>query len=1397
MNTRCALHWLTGLLPVALVCAALPGIAQDETDFAAPAELRNDRLQLNFDHLTIDEGLPENSVRAMVQDRVGFVWIGTQNGLVRFDGREMVVFTPNSADSTSFGGRTIDALWEDADGDLWIGTFLAGLWRYDSRGGGFERVRLPRSDGAEPLHVYDIRADAAGTLWVATEGGLVSLAAGSRLQTWHPQVLAVDDNGAEVALNAVLPDDPHRIWCATDGQGLALLDPTTGETTWHRHDPRRPGSLSADIIYDLHRDPRGRLWAATTAGLDLWLEAEGSFRAHVPRPDEPGSDLNLFISLASDPRGVLWAGSAAGLYAFTPDDGQFSLYAHDPDRPRSPVKGPILSVMVDRSGLVWAGSWHTGLNKVDPAAGRFRLRRFAMPEAGLASAAVEAILEDSRGRLWIAVGETPRSAGRGRLFVREAVGEEFRPAVPRSVDGRDFTSGSSVHEAGDGTIWVGSHRGLWQYADGVIRPVEELVAGLPEVVTRGAVKDIVSDGEGNLWIATWSGLARWQRSTGGVGIYRHDPDNPHSLSWNDPVTLFVDGTGRVWVGSDTRGLNLYRPSSDDFQRFFAPEQGLETVSDIREGDDGVLWLASYAGLVRFEPATGDTRVFGRNDGLPADQVASLIATDDGMLWLSSGYSLTRFDPRTFAVRSYDARDGLSGQEVRFASARDAAGRLYFGGASGLVSFDPTRFQRSTFIPEVVVTSIAVDDVPVQVGPQSPLSALPHLAGTLLLPHDRNDVTFGFAALDFGRPDQNRFLYRLDGADDGWRDPGGTQRVSYSNLQPGRYTFRVRGSNRDGLWNEQEAVLELRIRPPWWLTGWAWGGYAVLAVLLLWLVLRQATNRERMRASLELQRAEAAKLHELDEFKTRFLTNITHEFRTPLTLIKVPLQRLREEGAGNPDPRLDTMARNARRLEILIEQLLDLTRLEAGRLPLRWQLGDCQAMLGAVTAGFEPVAAQRGIELRVQTGGDPCLAWFDGDLLEKLLGNLLSNAVKHTPDEGRIEVRLALGPVGAAGPPGTAPGEGGPLLPARMLSMAVTNSGSYVPEEERGRLFDRFYQSSRTQGSGVGLALVKELTQLLGGHVDVSSDPERGTCFALEVPMFLDHPEGEQRRSDSAPEAGSGAADPDGLAADPDADADAAGDDGPPRILVVEDNADLRTFLAADLQPEFAVFEAAAGKEGLAIALAEIPDLVISDVMMPGMDGFELCRRLKEDDRTSHVPVILLTARAEPASRHAGLQLGADDYLAKPFDAGDLRLRIRNLIDQRRRLAAAYERRLAVLAPESMPVTSSDERFIVQLRQAIDTNLDDTDFRINELCREVGMSRSQLHRKLTAVTGKSTSEFVRTHRLQRAAQLFDGGYGNVTEVAYAVGFRNLSYFARCFKELYGRHPSEYLRDRAGT
>jgi signal transduction histidine kinase/DNA-binding response OmpR family regulator/streptogramin lyase len=906
-------------------------------------------------------------------------------------------------------------------------------------------------------------------------------------------------------------------------------------------------------------------------------------------------------------------------------------------------------------------------------------------------------------------------------------------------------------------------------------------------------QSMLKDEKGRFWFSTFgSGLFRWNPETDELDHFQHNLLDPHSISSDELTALHEDRSGRIWVGTDARGLNLFRSDELGFQRFFDPDKGLETVSDILETVQGDLWLASFSGLVRFDPSTGTTEIINREQGLPNDQVASILEDDQGRLWVSTGYGMARIDPETRFVRAFDTMEGLPDNEIRLARFRDRNGQLHFGGRAGLVSFDPDRFRDSRYEPNIVITGIALSDTFLTVGHDTPLERLPHKTEKIVLQHGQNDLSLSFAALDFGRPDQIQYRYKLEGLDERWRNPVAPRRASYTNLKSGTYVFKVQGTNRDRVWSTHEARIEIRILPPWWLTWWAYTLWVLALVLIVIGVLRQLVQRERLRAKIELQRTEAAQLQELEQLKAKFLTNITHEFRTPLTMIKAPLLRLQSEQGESPDGRINTMIRNADRLEHLIDQLLDLSRLEAGRLPLHWLQEDCFSFLREFVGGFVALADQRSLTLDTSIPEEPEVVWFDADVVEKLAGNLISNAVKYTPEGGRVEVRVSLAedvldtPIPKVGRKRSARTTG----PARNLVVAIENSGSYIPPDKRRRVFDRFYQAASTDGSGVGLALVKELIEWLGGTIVLDSSQEDGTCFTATIPVFLRDPEIDPAAHTPpmvSPEEEDAEAGQDG-------EDDTAYDE--PRILVVEDNTDLRQFIREDFSPAYQVLTAEDGQAGLDIAIEEIPDLILSDVMMPVMDGFEMCRQLKEDERTSHIPIILLSARAEAENRHQGLRLGADDYVAKPFDVEDLRLRIGNLIEQRRKLARIYERKIAVLSPEAMPVSSADERFVAQLRTAIDENLDDPDFKIDSLCREVGMSRSQLHRKLKAVIGKSTSDFVRSHRIRRAANLFDGGYGNVTEVAYAVGFKNLSYFSKSFKEVYGVQPSEYLRESDG-
>jgi len=1376
---------------LAVTATLRPGISvaqpgnPDRTDFFKPD------VDLIFEHITVDDGLPENSVRSIIQDESDFMWFGTMNGLVRYDGYHMEVFAPSDEDSSSFGGRTVMALHEDSGGDIWIGTYLRGLWKYDARLGTFASISLGRNESALPEfdRVNDINEDGQGRIWVAMMYGLVSIDKATGVATWHDQVRPLEQGGSTILnLTRVIPDNRGRIWCASENNGVMVLDPESGRVRHLSRHPDQPRSLPSNVVFDILQTDDGKIWLATQMGLALWQEATGDFITYAPDPGNDDQMTNFLVRLQVDDQGLLWIGSAAGLYVFDPIGHEFRLFSHDYDKPTSPVNGPVLSLHFDRSGILWAGSWHAGLNKVNPRSGGFVTQAFGTGQAPSGLLAVDAIFEDSRGALWVGTSDTPAGRGTGGLYRRGTPGDTFIP-IPAAKGSPQMVSVRCIYEDQAGDLWVGTFLGLWKVTDGRLEPFNIGEGPATDLLARSNIQMITQDPGGIFWIATFNGLFRWDSLKGELTNFRHDVLDPHSVSSNDLTHVHIDRAGRMWLGTDARGLNLFRSAEKGFQRFFAPDRGLETVSSMVEAPTGELWLASFSGLVRFDPATGDTEIFGRKEGLPNDQVVSILEDDHGRFWVSTGYGLARFDPETSQVKAFDQLDGLPDNEVKFASVKDSRGFLHFGGRTGLVTLDPSSFENSSYDPPLVITSLSLADTLVQPGPGSPLEQQVHRTERIELAHDQNHLSITFAALDFARPDQNRYRYMLEGLDPDWRTPGEARRATDTNLSPGTYTFRAGGTNRDGIWSSREATLVIRILPPWWQTWWAYLLYSLAFLAVVYGILRQVINRERLRARLELQRAEATQLQELDELKSRFLTNITHEFRTPLTLIKAPLLRLQSEQEGERDLRFETMIRNADRLEHLIDQLLDLSRLEAGRLPLHWQHGDCWGWLRVFVNGFESLAAQRQIKLKVDIPEETCPAWFDEDLAEKLVGNLVSNAVKYTPDAGRVTVNASISDEAATLPVPRFGRRAGTWksAPARWVTITVANTGSYIPPREQPRIFDRFYQSSSSDGSGVGLALVKELTEWMGGSIELTSSPITGTVFTATLPVFDHHPEdGPLPVPSEKPDA-----DPDPGEA-PEVEDESAAEDDEPRILVVEDHPELRNFIHDDFSPEYKVLVAENGQQGLDIAVAEVPDLVLSDIMMPVMDGFELCRRLKDDERTSHIPIILLTARSEAESRHKGLSLGADDYVAKPFDAEDLRLRINNLIDQRRKLAESYERRLAVLTPEVMPVTSADERFVAQLRTVIDSNIEDTDFKINSLCNEVGMSRSQLHRKLKAVTGRSTSDFVRSHRIQRAAQLFNGGYGNVTEVAYAVGFRNLSYFSRSFKEIFDLQPSEFLK-----
>ncbi len=1355
-------------------------------------------LTPRFEHLTTDDGLPENSVRSILQDHHGFLWFGTHNGLARYDGYGMEVFLPDPEDSNSIFPRFLVALAQDDTGMIWVGSYSNGLSRHDPSTGRFTNYRPDRSNpGALPGVKVEKICPADDGLWLALgDAGLVRFDG----ENFHRVPIMLPDGPMDLdsypELSSLLVTE-DKIWAGTVNKGLAVRNRKGGSWRLLRHDPQDPRSLPSDWITDIFKDLSDRIWVATRSGLALYRGDDG-FEIFQPEdPNSPQTARNYLVKIDADQGGDLWIGSAVGLYHFAPNTGRFTHFPHDPKHPSSPVLGPALSVLVDRSGIIWAGSWHTGLNKYDPWSQKFDVLLHDDEDPGsLDDDAVVSIFEDRQGVLWVGTGSMSSGGTSGGLN-REAPGSDHFEHIPMTDDP---TVGvhrfNAIVEDREGRLWLGSNKGIWRLSDDgekIIRPPEID----PEIkqLSQGSVISLLLDLSDRLWVSMWNGgLHRYDPRTEHWVSYWHDPRDSTSLSSNELSALCLDDLGRVWVGTDQSGLHLYNPETDSFRRFASTVSGSETATSLFPATEGRVWVGSSAGVLLVSEENWIEWSFTSHDGLPSDFLGRIQADNRGNLWVSTAKGLVVMNPDSRQFTIFDRRDGLPRNELYFASHLRSDGRMMFGGHHGMISFTPSDVQSNPYLPNVVLTDLEVDDISLEIGPGSPLKTSLQETSEVILQHQQNNISITFSSLHFAHPERNSYHFRLDPEDEDWRIADESHTAHYTNLDPGRYRFEVKGSNSDGVWNPEPTQLLITINPPWWQTNQAVALYLVLIALVIFGIYRQIVSRERINAKLEIKRMEARQLQELDHLKSRFFANISHEFRTPLTLIKAGAQRLWEDSDNQDDELHAIMNRNANRLSQLIEQLLDLSRLESGHLPVRWQHGDWCAYLRDLVSSHRTLATSGEIDFKTSWPDNPGHGWFDPDVLEKVVGNLLTNALKFTPPGGAIEVlATADNPVEqtAVPCPLALPGDEPKELPAHRINLVVRNTGSFIPPDQLNLIFDRFHQIAGPdggdgRGTGIGLSLVKELLEWYGGTIGVSSDPESGTIFKLVIPVFVEAPGAFEPVEYFSPEAFTDEIEGN----DELIDLDDKEKTDRPTILVVEDHPDLRTLIRRELSADYDLLEAPDGAVGLELARAEIPDLVLTDIMMPQLDGYELCRRLKTDERTNHIPVVMLTAKTDSESRLAGLEIGADDYLTKPFEVAELKIRLANLLEQRRLLTERLGRWAMDPKRKLEPVESADEIFIERAKEVMAANLEDSEFRVDDFCRSLAMSRTQLHRKLKAITHQSTGEFMRTQRLLRAAELLSGGSGNVTEVAYSVGFKSLSHFAKAFREQFGVSPSEY-------
>lgn len=859
------------------------------------------------------------------------------------------------------------------------------------------------------------------------------------------------------------------------------------------------------------------------------------------------------------------------------------------------------------------------------------------------------------------------------------------------------------------------------------------------------------------------GLIRYSLKTGQLDIFKHDSADPQSLSHNKVYYLMLDKNGMMWIGT-FGGLNQMIPGTEkDKPRF-------------------IHWRST-------------------NSDLPIDNIYSIIDGGDGTLWMSCGNKVSHFFPQTGIFRNYHYYDGLHGQGLN-KGLRSHNGEIYFSSKDGLIVFHPDSLQSNPYTPPVAITGISIHNEPVSVQGnygdtlqwETPLAHTMPYTDAVEFTYKQNDFSLEFAALNFVNPENNLYKYKLEPYEPAWIETTAGNRIArYTNISPGKYTFRVIGSNNDGLWNEEGRSLSIIIHPPWWQTWWAYTLYALLALGTILSIRHYEMKRLKLR-----QRA--AYLSELDHLKSRFFANISHEFRTPLTLILGPLQNFisRTSEENEDKPIYQMMQRNAKRLLQLVNQLLDLSKLEAGSIKLEPKPADIISFLKATVLSFTSLAEKKQIQYHVQFPREHPVVYFDADKLEKIIINLISNAFKFTPTGREVSVTALMSPAEKRYIPASF-SKAGSSSKVNLLELKVQDSGKGIAEELREKIFDRFYQIDTSytkdqEGTGIGLSLVKELVELHEGEVSVESQPEKGSCFTVRLPLIVADFEqlkvGEHALQHGQSTIATIIMAEDEINAVSEPVLPQAGTNFP-LVLIVEDNADIRAFIRQHLDRFYQTIEACDGAAGYSKAVEMIPDLILSDVMMPEIDGVELCRKLKTNEKTAHVPVILLTAKASGADKIEGLETGADDYIIKPFEAAELQVRIKNLIDSRKRLREQFSREIT-LEPASITITSVDEQFLQRVMQVLEPHMADAAFSVEALGLEVGMSRTQLFRKFKALTNHTPGDFIRLMRLKRAAKLLSHGAGNIAEVAFLVGFQEPSYFTKCFQKQFGQTPSEYLK-----
>ena len=1387
-----------------------------------PARQADDML---FQKLGVEHGLSDLTVRSIVQDKEGYMWFGTNNGLNRYDGNEIFNYFFDRNDPNSLRGNLIYCLFVDSRNNLWVGTWGGGLSLYNRDLDNFITFTHDPADRGSIGHndIWHVYEDSGGNLWVATQRGLDRFDYESHTFENHLADLSLpgeSENLKRKAFSCITEKADGTLWIAIWKHGLLNYDQQNRRIIRHYvHEPGNKHTLSTSEINTLFTDRERALWIGTYKGdLERMVYKDGVavFEKYTSGPAPTGISDDRINFIIEDQQGYMWIGTEAGLNILNKKNGYIEQYFHHAGQDQSLSSNHLWSAYVSTNGLIWIGTLEGGVNVYDPWRRKFTSSYPAINEAKeLPKKFVKSIFRDSNGYLWVGTDHGLNKFSSQSELIRTFVHND---------NGLDIGGVSGIIEDANGTMWVGTWGGGLHYMCQERRTIKRYYQDGNREAPRGTadlnIQTMTRDYAGNILIGTSFGhLYQFNPTTD--TFLRFLCQDLDSLRGAPVNAISPDRDGSVWIGLiENGGLIRHDFHTGQTTRYHLTKcdqdyslSSNDIISLLDDGDH--LWIGTKNGLNLMHKQSGEISVYDEKHGLANKSVLSMQKDIEGNIWFSTPQGLSKFDRRTGVIYNYDGRDGALGNCI--ASWKGMGSELYFGGINGLFSFNPLHIINNTYLPPVVFTSMSIYNQKVYPNEEgSPLEKQINQTQKIVLNHRQTSFAFEYAALNYTLPEKNQYRYKLEGFDPDWVHAGTRNVAYYTNVQQGTYVFKVQGSNNDGYWNEEAKTIEITILPPWWNTLWFKIFVLIFVVAGISLLIATRTYRikqkqlhlrklvrERTR-EIENQKAkireQAMRIHAADQMKIMFLTNISHEFRTPLTLILNPIDKMLKELGDKEEYRISfkVIKRNTLRLISLINQFLDISKIDAGELKLCLSRGDVVRFIEEIVESYRFATTQKNIRYQVSLPEGPHICYFDGDKIEKILYNILSNALKFTPSGGKITIQVAFSKAAGDQVNDLQLQQISPVSPTHM-EIRVKDTGKGIPDDQLQKVFERFYQvgenNQLASGTGLGLTLTKDLIHIYRGSIEVQSKVDEGSEFNVVLPvdrkLFADHeithhaPTHDEIRAELID------LDEDHL------DTHHPVDDqseqhlrqGIPLLLVVDDNRDIRRYLYDVLKEDYNIVEAKDGEEGLQKTVKYLPQLIISDVMMPRMDGYAFCEQIKNDQLSCHIPVILLTAKASNRDHQEGMEIGADAYLSKPFDIEVLKATINQLIENREKLKDLFRRRL-VLEPKEIELVSHDERLLDRIITALDEKLSDPEFGVEQLGREVGLSRTHLYRKIKEMTGLTAIEFIRNMRLQCAAKLLHQNKLYVSEVAYMCGFKELSYFRKVFREMYGMSPQEY-------